>query len=46
MDYISNIKIVLTMQQMGWGLAGAGILGGMLYIVPSALDSQWTPMEE
>jgi hypothetical protein len=45
-DYAVNTKIVLAMQQLGAGQAGASILGGMLSILPSALNGQWATLEE
>jgi hypothetical protein len=45
-EYEVNQKIILLMQQLGSGRAGATILGGMLSIVPHAFDFQWAKLEE
>jgi hypothetical protein len=37
--------MVLALQQLGSGQAGAGVLGGMLSILPDAFHSKWTLLE-
>jgi hypothetical protein len=40
------MKMVLAMQQLGCGQAGAALVGGMLSIAPNVFDGQWSPLEE
>jgi hypothetical protein len=40
------MKMVLAMQQLGCGQAGAAVVGGMLSIAPNVFDGQWSPLEE
>jgi hypothetical protein len=44
-DYNINNQVVLAMQQLGCGQAGAAVMGGMLSIAPSAFANTWTDME-
>jgi hypothetical protein len=45
-DYAVNRKMVLAMQQLGCGQAGAAVVGGMLSIAPNVFNGKWTPLEE
>jgi hypothetical protein len=45
-DYGLNIKMILAMQQLGCGMAGATVLVGLLSICNNPLNGTWTQLEE
>jgi hypothetical protein len=45
-DYSINLKMVLAMQQLGCGQAGAAVVGGMLSIAPNVFNGKWSALEE
>ena len=44
-DYALNQKMILSMQQLGSGRVGGGVLGGMLSIFVDPIGSYWTDIE-
>jgi hypothetical protein len=44
-DYSINNQIVLAMQQLGCGQAGAAVLGGMLSVTPNAFHNTFSDIE-
>jgi hypothetical protein len=45
-DYALNLKIILTMQQLGCGKAGATIIGGLMSICKKSLNGTWVKIRE
>ena len=44
-DYSINNQVILAMQQVGCGQAGAAVVGGMLSITPNAFHNTFTDIE-
>ena len=44
-DYAINNQMILAMQQLGCGQAGAAVVGGMLSITPNAFHNTFTDIE-